>query len=108
MKIFTHTQIQELDKYTITNEPIKSIDLMERSARAITQAITQRWMSDVPVVVFAGPGNNGGDALAVARMLLEQDYQVQTFLFNITGNLSADCIENKKRLSDKKGLPLYV
>ncbi len=108
MKIFTRTQIHEIDDYTIANEPIKSIDLMERAARMLTIAITERWPSTVPVVVFAGPGNNGGDALAVARMLLEQDYQVQTFLFNITGHLSADCIENKKRLSDKKGLPLYV
>lgn len=108
MKIFTSTQIQELDKYTIEHEPIKSIDLMERAARVLTRAITERWAASVPVVVFAGPGNNGGDALAVARMMLEQGYQVQTFLFNITGHLSADCIENKKRLCDKKGLPLFT
>ncbi|MBP3842232.1 MAG: NAD(P)H-hydrate dehydratase [Prevotella sp.] len=108
MKIFTRAQIQELDHYTIEHEPIKSIDLMERSARVLTRAITERWPKSVPVVVFAGPGNNGGDALAVARMLMEQDYQVQTYLFNITGHLSADCAENKQRLSDKKGLPLYI
>ena len=108
MKIFARAQIQELDNYTIEHEPIKSIDLMERSARVLTRAITERWSKSVPVVVFAGPGNNGGDALAVARMLMEQDYQVQTYLFNITGHLSADCAENKQRLSDKKGLPLYI
>ena len=108
MKIFTHSQIQELDKFTINHEPIKSIDLMERAARAITQAITERWMNDVPVVVFAGPGNNGGDALAVARMLAELGYQVQTFLFNISGHLSADCAENKDRLISKKGNSLLT
>ncbi len=102
MKIFTHSQIQELDKYTIEHEPIKSIDLMERSAHAITQAITEKWMNDVPVVVFAGPGNNGGDALAVARMLIDLNYKVQTYLFNISGHLSADCAENKDRLIHKK------
>ncbi|MBQ9672658.1 MAG: NAD(P)H-hydrate dehydratase [Prevotella sp.] len=108
MKIFTSTQIRELDKYTIEHEPIKSIDLMERAARTLTRAITERWPRTVPVVVFAGPGNNGGDAMAVARMLIEQDYQVQTYLFNITGHLSADCTENKKRLCDKKGMPLLT
>ena len=108
MKIFTRTQIQELDKYTIEHEPIKSIDLMERAARAITNAITDRWSTNVPVVVFAGPGNNGGDALAVARMLTDQDYQVQTFLFNITGHLSEDCAANKERLSDKWGNTLLT
>lgn len=108
MKIFTATQIRELDKYTIEHEPVKSIDLMERAARAITSAIIKRWSTDVPIVVFAGPGNNGGDALAVARMLMEKGYQVQTFLFNISGKLSADCAENKQRLMTKKGHPLLT
>ena len=108
MKIFTSAQIHELDRYTIEHEPIKSIDLMERAARILTRAITEKWANSVPVVVFAGPGNNGGDAMAVARMLIEQDYQVQTYLFNITGHLSADCTENKRRLCDKKGRPLLV
>ena len=98
-KIFTAAQIHELDQYTIDHEPIKSIDLMERAARAITDAILAQWDSSVPVVVFAGPGNNGGDALAVARMLNERHYQVQAFLFNISGKLSDDCAENKERLS---------
>ena len=108
MKIFTAAQIRELDHYTIEHEPIKSIDLMERAARALTQAINDRWDNSVPVVVFAGPGNNGGDALAVARMLTEQGYQVQTYLFNISGKLSADCAENRQRLMTKKGRPLLT
>jgi len=102
MKIFTAAQIRELDHYTIEHEPIKSIDLMERAAKALTQAITLRWPVTTPVVTFAGPGNNGGDALAVSRMLAEQGYQVQTFLFNINGHLSADCAENKRRLNETK------
>ena len=96
MKIFTSAQIHELDNYTIEHEPIKSIDLMERAARALTRAITERWAVNVPIVVFAGPGNNGGDALAVARMLTELSYDVMTFLFNISGHLSTDCDINKK------------
>jgi len=106
MKIFTAPQIRELDKYTIEHEPIKSIDLMERVARLLTHAICQRWDSSVPVIVFAGPGNNGGDALAVARMLLNEGYTVKAYLFNITGKLSADCAENKQRLLDKKAKQL--
>ena len=108
MKIFTSAQIHELDNYTIEHEPIKSIDLMERAAHKLTKAIMSRWTKDIPVVVFAGPGNNGGDALAIARMLLDNDYQVQVFLFNITGHLSADCTENKKRLCESKGFNNFV
>ena len=102
MKIFTGNQIHELDKYTIENEPVKSIDLMERAAKALTRAITARWGRSVPVVVFAGPGNNGGDALAVARLLTEAGYGVQTWLFNISGRLSDDCAENYRRLQAAK------
>jgi len=103
MKIFTATQIHDLDEYTIANEPVKSIDLMERAARAMTSAIQGRWDNRTPMVVFAGPGNNGGDALAVARMLLESQYQVQTFIFNVNGKLSTDCHQNLKRLREKWG-----
>ncbi len=108
MKIFSGSQIKELDKYTIEHEPVKSIDLMERAAQALTEAICQRWSANVPIVVFAGPGNNGGDALAVARLLTARGYQAETYLFNITGHLSADCTENKQRLTDKKGRPLFT
>ena len=102
MKIFTSAQIHELDKYTIEHEPIKSIDLMERAAKALTHAITEKWNSSTPVVIFAGPGNNGGDALAVGRMLLDKNYDIKTYLFNITGHLSEDCDINKHRLQEKK------
>lgn len=100
MKIFTSKQIHELDAYTIEHEPIASIDLMERAARAITHSICQRWSPRKPVIIFAGPGNNGGDALAVARMLAEKQYDVTTYLFNIKNHLSDDCYSNKMRLKD--------
>ena len=102
MKIFTSTQIKELDRYTIEHEPIPSIDLMERAAKTLTRAITDTWNNSVPVIVFAGPGNNGGDALAVARMLGDQGYQVTVYLFNISGHLSEECAANKKRLVESK------
>jgi NAD(P)H-hydrate epimerase len=102
MKIFTSAQIHELDKYTIAHEPIKSLDLMERAAKALTQAITDVWSTSTPIVVFAGPGNNGGDALAVARMLLDKSYEVTAYLFNISGQLSEDCTANKQRLLGKR------
>lgn len=102
MKIFTAAQIPELDKYTIEHEPIRSVDLMERAAKALTRAIVEKWSADMRVVVFAGPGNNGGDALAVARMLSEQRYSVNVFLFNINGKLSDDCMANRQRITDSR------
>ncbi len=104
MKILSPSDIRKADAYTIENEPIASIDLMERAAQAITQAITKRWNTGKPVVVFAGPGNNGGDALAVARMLAEKAYQVEVYLFNTKGELSPDCQINKELLEMTQGV----
>lgn len=98
MKILTGNQIHELDTYTIDNEPIASIDLMERAATAIADAIVEEWDAGARIVVFAGSGNNGGDALAVARMLTERGYSVETFLFNVHHRLSDGCTANRERL----------
>ena len=100
MKIFPTYRIKELDTYTIEQEPIASIDLMERAAEALTDALVERWSDkDTPFVLFAGPGNNGGDALAVARLLAQRGYrQLQAVLFNPKGDLSADCQINVDRL----------
>lgn len=98
MKIFPSSSIKKLDAYTIEHEPIASIDLMERAAQTLTKAITARWEPGTPVTVFAGPGNNGGDALAVARMMAEKGYTIEAFLFNPQGELSPDCQTNKELL----------
>lgn len=99
MKIFTTAEIKAIEHYTIENEPVSSLDLMERAASAVTCEIISRWLPNKRIVVFAGPGNNGGDAIAVARMLIEQGYRVEIFLFNIgSGKLSEECSKNKERL----------
>ena len=108
MKIFTSAQIKELDKFTIESEPITSLNLMERAAQTMTRSITELWGTATPIVVFAGPGNNGGDALAIARMMAEQGYKVTAYLFNISGHLSADCAANKKQLETNKYIHQFI
>lgn len=98
MKIFTTSQIRQLDQYTIEREPIASIDLMERAADALLDALIAFYPeSDTRFCVFAGPGNNGGDALALARKLKDMQYDVQVYLCT-SGKLSEDCEINKNRL----------
>lgn len=108
MKIFTGTQIKELDKFTIENEPVASIDLMERAAKAIVRVLREEWDNRIPFVVFAGPGNNGGDALAVARLMAEAGYKVMVFLFNVNGKLSDDCATNKQRAMECKHIKAFT
>lgn len=103
MKIFPMTGIKQLDALTIEREPIQSIDLMERAATALADALAARWDAKTPFTVFAGPGNNGGDALAVARLLAVRGYRVAVYLFNTKGNLSEDCAANRDRLVNSQG-----
>ena len=100
MKILTSAQLKAADAYTIEHEPISSTNLMERAARAVADKIRDRWPVTTPIKIFAGPGNNGGDALAIARMLGEANYKVFVYLFNTSEKLSLDCQINKKRLID--------
>jgi len=100
MKIFRAEQVREIDAYTIQNEPVASEDLMERAALRLTGWYVRHFHIDQKVLVFAGPGNNGGDALAMARQLAERQFKVHCFLLNF-GKISADCALNKQRLMDQ-------
>ena len=98
IKIFTTNRVKELDQYTIQNEPISSIDLVERAATMFVREFCKHYSKQMHVVVFAGQGNNGADALAISRLLAEESYRVETYLFNPTEQLSLECEQNKQRL----------
>ncbi len=100
-KLFETSKIKELDQYTIENEPIASIDLVERAASVFVNEFSRRYTSrQNRIYVFAGQGNNGADALAVSRLLTEQGYNVFTYLINPSNILSPDCEENRRRLKE--------
>lgn len=98
IKIFSTDKVRTLDQYTIQNEPISSIDLVERAATTFTSEFCRRYSKQNRIIVFAGQGNNGADALAIARLLTESGYRVESFLFNPTMQLTPDCEQNKQRL----------
>lgn len=105
MKILTAAQLKELDQYTIKYEPIASIDLMERAATEFTNAITELIRTNESVMIFCGMGNNGGDGLAIARMLVERGFlHVSTYVVRHSPNGSADFLVNEERLQNIAGI----
>ncbi len=108
MKILTPAQIRALDAYTIANEPIKSIDLMERAANAFVNWFMQQFPASQqrPINIFCGPGNNGGDGLAIARLLNRKYYSVEVYVCEIGGNRSPDFEKNLKKIPSRRGLPV--
>lgn len=101
MKIFPTSSIAAIDSDTIRLEPIASIDLMERAAACFTNELLLNYTdADTTFAIFAGKGNNGGDALAVARMLLQKGRKVKVWLCSPIDKLSPDCKINLARLEE--------
>ncbi len=68
-------QFAEWDRYTLENERLESIDLMEQACVSFTSAFKHEFPNiQQPITIIAGPGNNGGDALGIARNLIYNDY----------------------------------
>lgn len=98
MKILSGKQVREADAYTIKNEPISSVDLMERAAMACVTWIIDRFTVEHDFKVICGTGNNGGDGLAIARLLLARGYSVEVLVLNYNGNRSDDFLQNYSKL----------
>ena len=101
MKLFTTKQIAGIDKYTIENEPITDIDLMERAAMQITHWLVKKFSTEHRMIFFAGPGNNGGDALAIARQLADLDFICEVYLLDFGKDLKGSPAINWQRLQEQ-------
>ena len=107
MKIFSAAQIREWDRYTLTHEPISSLELMERAALACVHEILSLLPSPFRLVIVAGPGNNGGDGLAIARLIKDKGVDVRVYHPGVSG-ISEDNKSNLARWEEAHGpvLPL--
>jgi NAD(P)H-hydrate epimerase len=98
MKIFRTQQIKELDDYTIKNEPIASSDLMERAADQLLRWYIRSFDRSRRIMIFIGHGNNGGDGLALARLLSANRFIVEVFFIKSSGKTSDNWNHNFQRL----------
>ena len=88
--------MREADAHTISAEGITSWHLMERAATKLFEWIKEHLPKERTVTVLAGTGNNGGDGLALARMLIADGWQVNIYLLCFSEHLSPDCQHNKE------------
>ena len=111
MKVLSSQQIRESDRYTIENKPISSLDLMECASEAFVTRFLILHPEKQSLYIFCGIGNNGGDGLAISRLLLGRNREVETFIIGDIEKGSEDFKANLKRLdffhiiSDKKNFP---
>lgn len=98
MKILSAEEIRLWDQFTIENEPIFPIDLMERAATKCTEWLLDRYPDALSFGIFCGKGNNGGDGLAIARMLMEKNYPVIVHILEFGHKGTDDFQANLARL----------
>jgi hydroxyethylthiazole kinase-like uncharacterized protein yjeF len=94
MKIFTAAQIKACDAFTIQEQNITSLELMERAAGACFEWIRKNYSMDTPVLVICGMGNNGGDGLAITRILLQEGFSAKAVVLKHTEQFSPDATQN--------------
>ncbi len=101
LKILDVQQVKALDEYTIRQTPIASIGLMERACEAFVAWFIERHDPTTKVGVVCGTGNNGGDGLGIARILLEASYSVTVWVVRGPVSESDDFRMNLSRLKGK-------
>ena len=107
MLILSAEQIRAWDQYTILQEPVDSIDLMERAALACVDWIKARTWQDKTFRIFCGKGNNGGDGLAIGRLLQKAGYSVSVYILEF-GKLGSDDFQlNLQRLHELPAVALH-
>lgn len=109
MKILSREQLYRADALTMERQGISSAALMERAATLAFEWIHKRLNgSPVPLRVFCGIGNNGGDGLVMARHLQEHGYHVEVFIVDYAPNRSEDFLLNLQALKDRKVWPVTL
>jgi hydroxyethylthiazole kinase-like uncharacterized protein yjeF len=101
MKVFSAEQLHQADKVTTEKHDLTSIDLMERAGTLIFNWLHQRMQgAQVPVHIFCGIGNNGGDGLVLGRLLIEHGYKVHIYIANFTDKRSKCFLINYDRIKE--------
>lgn len=100
IKILNGKQIKLWDAHTIQSEGIQSVDLMERAATRCVEWLSKRFGIDKKIHIVCGLGNNGGDGMAITRLLYLKNYTVCCYIVQYSEVYSTDFAINKQRLSE--------
>ena len=106
MKIFSRDQLAQIDRQTRIEEPVSEIDLMERASKALAEWLSANYSTGSKIAVIAGPGNNGGDALAVARILADLNFPIAVYLPDLGRSRSEASQINLERVKSMLVIPV--
>ena len=105
MRVLTAAESRGADRRAIEELGVPALVLMENAALGVADAVGERFPEARRVVVVCGPGNNGGDGLALARQLATRGYEVEARLARFGRELSGDCA-HQRALAAGLGIPV--
>lgn len=107
MKILSDEEIRLIEQYTLTEQGVTTLDLIERVGSAVAAEVKTVCDRENRLLVLAGWGNNGADALETARLLAMDGYRPEIYLFNIGGKrLSSECAATAERVRQSGGIKM--
>ncbi|HEX5625630.1 MAG TPA: NAD(P)H-hydrate dehydratase [Saprospiraceae bacterium] len=98
LPVYSAQQFRDWDRFTMEHKHMSSLKLMETAATAFVDCFTRHFDTGRTVLIFCGNGNNGGDGLAIARLLIQRSYQVMVVQIPVNDAGSPDYVENLNRL----------
>jgi NAD(P)H-hydrate epimerase len=108
MKLFSCKQTKEIDKYTVMNEPVTSLELMERASVQLFKWCIDHFDRTLRIMIFTGPGNNGGDGLALGRMLAEHGYRTEVYHVCFTAKNTEEWEVNRRRYENSTNASFFL
>ncbi|MFA7445549.1 MAG: NAD(P)H-hydrate dehydratase [Flavobacteriaceae bacterium] len=106
MKILSSSELKLVDEQTIVTEGIESVDLMERASMALYEQLKEDFdIKNNLFCIVCGSGNNGGDGLALARIITQNGGQAKVYLHK-SQKYSTDNLINQNRL-DELNIPIH-
>jgi NAD(P)H-hydrate epimerase len=105
--VLTAKEMKDSDGAAIKEYGIESLVLMERAALETANIIVQKYGTDISVGILAGSGNNGGDGIAIARILNEKGIHSE---INMVGDMNKLTSETSTQLeiARKLNIPIHV
>ena len=99
----TMSEMKEIDRIAIDERGVDSLWLMENAAAAAADLTAQKIAVGSTITVLCGSGNNGGDGIAAARLLMRWGFTVHCILCGKRERMTADSLANEKRLNEIGG-----
>lgn len=106
MKLLNANQIKSADKFTLEEQKISSLQLMERAAETAVEYLISKFRNTQKFYIFCGKGNNGGDGFAIARLLYQKSYDVEVFTDLSNINFSDEAKTNFQKVKSISGIDL--